>query len=60
MEQQGWHQQSYNLLVHFLPLFDFLPKFSKPKAEKAEKLIYILYNNWKWCLGISHRDKQGP
>ena len=36
------HQQFYNLLVRFFPLFDFLPKFGKPKVEKAEKLIIYI------------------
>jgi len=31
------HQQSCNLLVHFSPLFDFLPNFSKSKAEKEKR-----------------------
>ena len=37
------HQQSYNLLVHFSPLFDFLPEFGKLEAGKAEKLLIYVH-----------------
>ena len=38
------HQQTYNLLFRFFPLFDFLPKSSKLKAEKQKsEFMYVYY-----------------